>query len=112
MNYQQSFEVGFDAGHAVSGSSTCETPHGHHWVCVVVLSSSGAPNLQADLDELRKRLTTIAEQLHRRNLNTMLPGTYTNTSGVANWLWNELALHVPIAEVRVSADGATSIVRK
>jgi 6-pyruvoyl-tetrahydropterin synthase len=112
MIYAQSVELSFDAGHCVLQDEACSTPHGHHWVCVVTISTGGSPAEQVAVTELRKRLDEIGRQLNRRDLNRMLPGTITNTTGVANWLWNELALHVPLIEVRVSADGASSVVRK
>jgi 6-pyruvoyl-tetrahydropterin synthase len=112
MIYAQAIELSFDAGHTVEGEDRCKTAHGHHWVCVATISSDGSPLKQSDVAELRTRLDEIGRILNRRDLNAMLPGTVTNTTGVANWLYNQLSAHVPLIEVRVSADGASSVVRK
>lgn len=112
MNYTQSVELSFDAGHSVPEEDRCKTPHGHHWVCVATIQSSGLPAQQTDVATLRTILDGIGSQLARRDLNRMLPGTTPNTVGVANWLWDQLVMRVPLIEVRVSADGSSAVARK
>lgn len=112
MIYTQSVELSFDAGHAIESEQRCKTPHGHRWVCVATIQSGGAPGKQDDLVALRSMLDEIGQQLTRRDLNKMLPGTVANTLGVANWLWDQLVMRVPLVEVRVSADDASSVIRK
>lgn len=111
MIYAQSVELSFDAGHTVPGERRCETPHGHHWVCVVTVKSDGMPAKQTDLNKLRDELDQIGRELSNRDLNKMLPGTIPNTLGVANYLWDRLAIGLPLVEVRVTADGSSSVIR-
>lgn len=112
MKHVLSFETYFESGHTIMSDPICDKPgHGHRWLAKVTIESTTSPDLLKP-SELPGALDQIHDLLHRRSLNIMLPGTVTNTLGVANWLWDQLVMKFPLLVVEVSADGQTSRVSR
>lgn len=106
MNHHYTIDRQVAAGHSISGHPRCKHQHGHDWTVSVTVK--GIPDIDA-ASNVSARLDAFIDEIWGKNLNDLNPAGSHDTSGVALWAWERLAMVVPgLAAVEVSIPGERS----
>ena len=105
----------FSASHELKGHKLCGRPHGHTFKVEVTVIGDPEPdtfNMVANDMEVREDLDKVLYEINYRNLNDMLPAVIASPQGVANWIWERLALRYQLHEVSVWQDDLRASLRR
>jgi 6-pyruvoyltetrahydropterin/6-carboxytetrahydropterin synthase len=105
--YSLTIQGRFAASHQIEGHELCGHLHGHTYL--VDLTIVGDPNpetfsMVANDVDARLALNDLLYELNNRHLNDQLPAVIPSPQGIANWIWERLALRFQLYEVTVWQD--------
>jgi 6-pyruvoyltetrahydropterin/6-carboxytetrahydropterin synthase len=105
MEISTTVTASFDAGHAIPALEACTRPHGHHFTVAVTVTGELDPKTGwiRGSEALAVAVDLIATELHREDLNSMLPGVIPGPVPLAAYFLDRLAARFPrIVQVEVT----------
>lgn len=106
--------VTFPASHILEGHFTCSKLHGHTYKVEVTVIGDPDPevhNMVANEQEVLDAIASCTFEISGRHLNDQLPAIIPSAQGIANWVWERLALRFQLYEVTVWQDNLRASVR-
>lgn len=103
------------ASHRLPKHPLCEKPHGHTYRVEVQIIGDPEPdtfNMVANDSEAREALDSVLYEINYRDLNEQLPAVIPSVQGIANWIWERLALRFQLYEVTVWQDDLGASIRR
>lgn len=89
--------IPFNASHTVEVANvTCgEYLHGHDWYAEIEVV--GQPDIETGLflSEGPEELARLVSELHKRDMNELLPGVHPTAAGCAGWIVERLRMSTP-----------------
>lgn len=107
MIYKLTEWIKFPASHVLADHPLCGKLHGHTYKVEVTIVGDPDPEMNNMIANDRDLLSAIANvifEISGRHLNDQLPAIIPSAQGIANWVWERLALRFQLHEVTVWQD--------